>query len=138
MKRTKEGWQFPDASHMSDRIESEASDLRDIQENLRILISTEPGEGLMHPSYGVAAPPTDLSFEDWCQVLRQRIETAVRRFEPRIILDQVETSQSGSQELIVNVCLAFIVVETGDRGRMDMQVSYKEGTAIKRGDGLRD
>ena len=46
------GWSFPPRFNPVDRGVEMVAEEEDIQESLRILFSTAPGERVMHPSYG--------------------------------------------------------------------------------------
>lgn len=63
-----------------------SSDVQDVEESLRILVSTLPGERAMRPDFGAGFQ--DLLFESMdtsTQTLFfDRVKTAITRYEPRV------------------------------------------------------
>lgn len=70
--------------------------LEQIKADLLVLLLTNPGERVMMPDYGT--PLRDLLFEPNDPVLWQRaqdmINQSIRKWEPRITVDQIEVSGS--------------------------------------------
>jgi len=84
------GWAFP-PRFRHDGVLAMSSDERDIRESLQILLSTTPGERIMHPAFGCGLRA--LVFESLDESLKTRIRDtvvrAVARFEQRVELDLV-------------------------------------------------
>lgn len=84
------GWAFP-PRFRHDGVLGMASDEQDIRESLQILLSTTPGERVMHPTFGCGLRA--LVFESVDENLKTRIRDtivrAVARFEQRVELDLV-------------------------------------------------
>jgi phage baseplate assembly protein W len=89
----------------------------DIQDSLRILLSTRPGERIMQPSYGCNLD--ELLFEQLTTTLKTYmkyiIETAVLYHEPRVKLDKVNLSESNEEEGLILIQLEYTVRANNSR-----------------------
>lgn len=89
------GWAFPPAFTVNDGVVM-AEGAEDVNQSLRILFSTEPGERIMRENYGCGL--YDVMFEninsDLTADIESRIVDNVLRFEPRAQLTQVRVYQS--------------------------------------------
>lgn len=86
------GWQFPLGFDPRTRQVGMAVDVEDIEESLRILFGTYPGERVMQPAYGcgVRRVVFESINESMLTELREMIRKAILFFEPRIVLERVE------------------------------------------------
>lgn len=115
MKRTVQhrflgtGWAFPVGTDGRDTIEL-ASDERDIDQSIRIILGTAPGERVMRPDFGCAIHSYAFTAVNTTTVtlIEDAVERALTRWEPRIDVDRVEVSTA---EL--------------DRGRLLIEVAYR-------------
>jgi phage baseplate assembly protein W len=82
--------------------------VEDIEESLRILLGTYPGERVMLPAYGcsVRRAVFDTLNESTLTELKELIRRAILFFEPRILLDRIDAD--------------VLPLE----GRVDLQVCY--------------
>jgi phage baseplate assembly protein W len=110
------GWSFPprfDADLRVAMVEHE----EDIEESLRILIHTRPGERVMQHAYGTRLHR--MIFEETTEQIlteiREMLKKAVMFFEPRIELEQVDLRRS-----------------LEDLGRLDLILSYRIRTTNTR------
>ena len=82
----------------------------DVEQALRIILGTAPGERPMRPEFGCAVH--DLIFDTIDAAMVGRMETAIRdaldRWEPRISVERVDFDLTGV-----------------DRGRLDVTVGYR-------------
>lgn len=85
------GWSFPPTFDKISRGVVMVKNEDDIEESLRILLSTQPGERVMEPEFGCDLRP--LVFEPMSSLLASSIENEVKiaviRYEPRIDLNSV-------------------------------------------------
>jgi phage baseplate assembly protein W len=111
------GWGFPPGFDDRQLGALMVDHVQDIEESLRILMSTRPGERVMHPGYGCDL--RRIAFEKietgTLTELRDLIERAVRAYEARIVLHQVETDASGQAEGVLQVRLTYTVRTTNAR-----------------------
>ncbi|MEM9259236.1 MAG: GPW/gp25 family protein [Bacteroidota bacterium] len=126
------GWSFPPAFPKESGTVEMSSDLRDIEESLRILISTLPGERVMVPEYGAAM--SALLFESMdtgTQTLFfDRLKTAVLRYEPRIEILNLELDNSFLTEGRIMLSLDYRVRATNSRFNFVYPFYLAEGSQI--------
>lgn len=124
------GWGFPlelteDGVRMS-------SYEKDIEESLRILFSTSPGERVNRYDYG--CPLRRYAFEPLtAQILvrmRNDITRAVILFEPRITLEDVSFEEQPEKGLLL-IHVTYTVVRTNNRGNMVYPFYLNEGTMLR-------
>lgn len=124
------GWGFPlelteDGVRMS-------SYEKDIEESLRILFSTSPGERVNR--YDCGCPLRRYAFEPLtAQILvrmRNDITRAVILFEPRITLEDVSFEEQPEKGLLL-IHVTYTVVRTNNRGNMVYPFYLNEGTMLR-------
>lgn len=98
---------------------------RSVADGLRALLSVRPGELLMHPDYGAGLQdflhePNTLSAR---ARIRQRIEAAVARWEPRAELDRVDVSEDERDAAAVRVELHYRLRRNGEPQRLALSLS---------------
>lgn len=126
------GWSFPPQFLTGKRNASLVTGEDDIQESLRILFSTVPGERIMLPQYGCGLKA--LVFEsiddELISSVQETIEQAVLFFESRIILDQVAVDSSESLEGRLSILLDYRIRATNTRSNMVYPFYFREGTDL--------
>lgn len=116
------GWSFPPAFFKDVAgnagvrlVENE----EDINQSLSILFSTALGERVMLPEYG--ADLHDLMFEGidigFLTRIKDRVKTAVSRFEPRIKLDDLKITTTETEGVVLLV-LEYTINSTNTRTNM--------------------
>ncbi len=125
------GWKFPpefDNIHGEVRM-SEGND--DIRESIEILLSTYVGERLLNPKYGC-----DLSilfFESLTvskeKFLKDKIETALLRYEPRIKVLNIQMTNK-SQQGRIEIDIEYLIKTTNSRSNMVYPFYLNEGTNL--------
>ena len=86
-----------------------AGDATDVEQAIRLIMSTAPGERPMRPEFGCAVH--DLVFEVVDAKTLRRVEEAVRgaldRWEPRIAVERIafDTSDPGVLRIVVEYCV---------------------------------
>lgn len=124
------GWAFPprfDVKSGSARM-VEAAD--DIEESLRILLSTSPGERVMRPQYGCDLRPHVFKgiSETTFTAIRDAIGRAVLHFEPRITLDDVDMNADEAHEGVLLIKLIYTVRTTNTRSNLVYPFYFLEAT----------
>ena len=102
------GWRFPmqpDAGGGLGYSEGAAN----IEQSLRILLMTAPGERVMRPTFGCAAPrllfaPGSVQY---LRLLETTVREAVRDWEPRVTLENVGAETVPGDETRVNVNIDY-------------------------------
>ncbi len=124
------GWSFPPAFDRSDASVAMVAAEDDIRESLWILLTTIPGERVMLPDYGcgIHEHVFDGIGETLFTYLRTHIEHAVLFYEPRIVLEGVEIAFRDGRDGVLNITLAYSIIQTNTRNNLVIPYSLKEGT----------
>ena len=119
------GWSFPIQWNVSDEVEV-VSGNESIRQSIRLIVATSLGERVMRPEFGAGL--TDFLFEPnepalW-NVVRDAVETALMRYEPRIEVEEVtvEMPNSGADDSIT----------VDDAPTLLVNVDYRVGTTNAR------
>lgn len=122
------GWAFPPEFHEGLNPVKMTADEEDIEQSLRILLSTRWGERTMRPEFGTdmhnrVYHDMDLTMRTQ---LRAAIEKAVLYYEPRITLTNVQFDVSEEREGVLRILLEYIIRQTNTRGNMVYPYCYEE------------
>lgn len=105
-----------------------ASGTEDVEQAIRILLSTAPGERVMRPNYGCGIH--DLAFAVVDATTLTRVETTVReaieRWEPRVTVDSVAASPADVARGRLTVEVAYRIRATNEPGNL-VYPFYVEG-----------
>lgn len=126
------GWAFPPAFDPRTKHVSMVSELRDIDDSLRILLGTRLGERVMQPTYGCGLDRMVFELVDESAIteLRDLVEKAVLFFEPRITLDAVDIDTSDLFDGLLRLNLAYTVRSTNTRNNLVYPLYLREGTGV--------
>lgn len=99
------GWAFPVSLDKGDAAMARGEE--DIEQAIRIILGTNPGERVMRPDFGaglrqfVFEPVNTATLE----LIRQRVEESLIDFEPRIevVSVKVTSRDSGGQQVLIDV-----------------------------------
>ena len=127
------GWSFPPEFSKRSKEVKMVSEADDIQESLRILLSTSPGERLMHPTYGcgLKAIVFDNINESTITEIKDIIERAVLFFEPRITLDTIEVGTEDIFDGLITIRLNYTIRTTNSRSNMVYPFYFRESVNLK-------
>ena len=94
-----------------------AREIDELEGALRLILGTAPGERLMRPEFGCAIwdqifSPVDANA---LGLMAQAVRDAVARWEPRIELEDVTTSQQPDDAAAVRIDISYRVKATNDR-----------------------
>lgn len=111
------GWAFPPAFDDRELGAMMVDQGEDIEESLRILMSTRPGERVMHPGYGCDLKRMVFENIDTGALteIRDMVERAVLFFEARITLDALDIDTSELAEGVLRLRLSYTVRRTNSR-----------------------
>jgi phage baseplate assembly protein W len=126
------GWGFPPSFEAQRGGVVMASDEDDIEQSLKILLSTRLGERIMLPDYGcnledLLFSPMDLTLKTF---VRDQIQTAILYHEPRIDPIKVDFSESNDLEGELLILVEYIIRATNSRKNMVFPFYKGEGTEI--------
>lgn len=123
------GWAFPPAFDGRTLQALTVSGAQDVRESLRILLTTVPGERVMHPTYGCGLQR--MVFENVTEStlteIRSLIEKAVLFFEVRITLDSIDIDTSGLYEGVLRLQLNYTIRSTSTRDNMVFPLYMRDG-----------
>jgi uncharacterized protein len=125
------GWSFPPEFSLTDGI-SLVADAEDIRQSLILLLSTVPGERIMHPTFGCGLK--HLVFESITEGLLTKIRDLVSRsillFEARIILENIVFDMDDVMEGLLKIELIYQIRATQNRYNLVFPF-YLESDVIK-------
>ena len=128
------GWAFPPTFDPVFRTVQMAEGVADIEQNLRILLETDPGERSMLPDFG--CPFSQFLFAEINPVtlseLRDAVRRAILKYEPRIHLDEVQVHAPETVDGQVLISIDYTVLHTNSRHNFVYPFSLVEGTGLVR------
>ncbi|GAA4460536.1 GPW/gp25 family protein [Nibrella saemangeumensis] len=111
------GWSFPPSFNPALPGVEMTEQYLDIQRSLEILLTTRLGERVMQPKYGCHME--ELLFESLNTgaktLIKDRIETAILYFEPRIEAKRIEVDDSQQNEGVIFIRIEYLVSATNSR-----------------------
>jgi len=111
------GWGFPPQFTKGGADLNLVSGTEDIQQSLEILLSTQAGERVMQEEFGCDL--NRILFEEMDQslvnTLSSLISDAILYYEPRITLDNLDVSESDSQQGLLLIQIQYTVRSTNSR-----------------------
>lgn len=126
------GWAFPPQFKASDKGVMMVADEPDINESLTILLSTNPGERVMHPKFGCGLKAMvfrEINLATVAQI-KQLIKKAVLFFEPRIVLETINIDEDDALEGRLLIELRYTVITTNSRSNLVYPFYLLEGTLV--------
>ncbi|TDX01278.1 GPW/gp25 family protein [Dinghuibacter silviterrae] len=126
------GWSFPvcfDPIGLRLRM---ASDQEDIEESIRIILSTTPGERIMQPTFGCNLHRFVFEKIDAALVaeLNHVIFNALLDFEPRVNFLGAEVIQQDELDGVLHLRIDYSIIITNTRHNMVYPFYYTEGTNV--------
>ena len=126
------GWSFPPVFNKSDHSVSMVSDINDIEESIRIILTTTPGERIMQPEFGCDLKR--LVFEKIDSTLLASLDHliyhALLNFEPRITFLSTEVLEQNDVNGLLNINIHFKVIITNSRHNIVFPYYLIEGTNV--------
>lgn len=126
------GWSFPPSFNRLSNSVDLVSDLQDIEQSIRIILGTYPGERIMQPKFGCFIKR--LSFESMDESLFVRINEEIGRallnFEPRINFINSEVVKHDDYNGLLMIRINYSVIITNTRYNIVYPFYFKEGTLI--------
>jgi hypothetical protein len=124
------GWGFPPEFGPRGVRMSDGED--DVREALRILLSTKPGERVMHPAYGCGLHQMvfEAVNESTIAEIKDVVERAVLFFEPRVTLVAVTVDTRDLDEGLLGIGLDYVIRTTNSRSNMVYPFYIAEGSNV--------
>lgn len=127
------GWAFPPAFSQQHGSCLMVTDQQEIEQSLRILFATRPGERLMQPDYGCNLHPYVFSMLDEHALanITEAIQHAVLFYEPRVNLLAVNSDLTRFHDGILLIQLDYQIRGTNSRHNMVYPFYLLEGTEVR-------
>lgn len=126
------GWTFPPTFSKENGSVEMVSDVNDIVQSMKIILSTRKGERLTNPHFGCAMH--DYLFEPINEItvnmITDAIKNALIEYEPRIIIEDINVDFAEQLEGIVNVELNYVVRKINTRHNIVFPFYKIEGTLV--------
>ncbi|MEV6954692.1 GPW/gp25 family protein [Streptomyces sp. NPDC051183] len=107
------GWSSPLGVSPSGGI-AMAAGPADVEQSVRLILNTEPGERPMRPEFGCAV--RDYVFDSFdfstSAALAQEVRRALERWEPRIVVDDVRVVRTVDHQEVVDIHVAYHLAGT--------------------------
>ena len=126
------GWTFPPSFENTTGSVEMVSDVDDIIQSMKIILTTRKGERITNPYFGCAMHDYLFhSIDDLTKnMIIDAIQMALIEYEPRIIIDNVDVDYSEQLEGIINIELSFIVRKINTRHNVVFPFYKIEGTLV--------
>lgn len=126
------GWTFPPSFENKSGSVEMVSDVDDIIQSLKIILTTRKGERVTNPYFGCAMH--DYLFDPINEITKNMIIDAIRmaliEYEPRIMIENIDVDYSEQLEGIINIELVFIVRKINTRHNVVFPFYKIEGTLV--------
>ena len=111
-----QGWAFPLQLNPRGQI-ALARGERDIEQSIRIILETLPGERVMRPEFGCKAKLLLFAALNAAThaLLAEYVDQALKRWEPRIELQQVNVEADRARDGVLLCTLEYTIKATHDR-----------------------
>lgn len=126
------GWAFPPTFNINFSSVEMVADEKDIQQSIKIILGTIPGERMLFPAFGCdihnyvfeTRDPTHLT------MLKDAVYDALLYHEPRIKVVKITIQPDQLEDGRINIHIDYKVIITNSRSNMVFPFYLKEGTNI--------
>lgn len=127
------GWAFPPSFDWRSKEATLVSQVEDIQQSLRILLGTVPGERVMQPAYGCGLKRMvfETINDSAATEIKDIVSKAILFFEVRITLHEVDLDWSDIANGLLRLKLDYTVRTTNTRTNMVYPFYLREGTNLR-------
>jgi Bacteriophage baseplate protein W len=110
------GWAFPLRTDATGGI-ALVSREREIEEAIRLIIGTSPGERPMRPEFGCRIHDYVFASADGttASAIEAEVKSALRRWEPRIDIEDVVVSFDARDAAVMYIDIRYSIRQTNDR-----------------------
>lgn len=129
------GWGFPPEFNELGLVRKVTAE-QDIHESLLILLSTNPGERVMQPTYGcgLKSQVFEEINETAVTVMVDLVRRAILFFEPRVIVENIRVNSDNQADILnglISIEITYIVRATNNRYNIVYPFYFTEGTNVK-------
>lgn len=126
------GWAFPPAFNYEMGTLEMAENEEDIDQSLRIILGTIPGERVMLPTFGCGIRKFVFESNDPTHIsmMKDAIYDAILFNEPRIKLEKIEIKDDTQIFGLLHIHISYTIIITNTRSNMVYPFYFKEGTNL--------
>lgn len=126
------GWSFPPTFSEQGKSVQLASDQEDIEQSIRIILGTIPGERLMRPDFGCGINTYVFEKQDSAFVngLNHIIDNALLNFEPRVNFNEAVVLERNNLDGVLHIEISYTIIITNTRHNMVFPFYLLEGTNL--------
>ena len=100
---------------------------QNVRESIRIILLTEPGERLMRKTFGCGLrrflfEPNTVATR---QLIKERIIESVKRWEPRVALQEVAVEESPADPRLVAITIQYRLIATQSVERLNLSLQLE-------------
>ncbi len=124
------GWKFPiQVDESTGRIRMSSYE-ENIEESVRIIVGTQKGERVMEPEFGCRIWEYSFEVVDYTTLysMKNEVESALIRWEPRITNVQAEISDENIEEGILLIKISYVIRSTNNLFNLVYPFYISEGT----------
>jgi uncharacterized protein len=113
------GFAFPPRLGADGRV-SWSTGADNVRDSIRVILGTDPGERVMLPSFGAGLRGFlhEPNVSSTHRLIEERVAHALRRWEPRIRVEQIHVSGDPEERDRANVTVTYTLVATGEAGHV--------------------
>jgi len=126
------GWAFPPAFDKAGSTAVMSHAVTDIEESIRIILGTVPGERLMQPTFGCNLRRLVFDIVDTAMIteISDLIEHALLEFEPRVTFNGADVLLRDDAYGMLHIQIHYTIISTNTRHNMVYPFYFIEGTNI--------
>lgn len=126
------GWAYPVQLDPVTGAVATAEGEQDVQQAIRIILGTVPGERVMHPDFGCGIHEMVFSVIDSGAMTRiaAMVRAQLTRYEARIELTEVSVDPLRAAEGRLDVLVAYRIRRTNQLGNLVYPFYFREGGAL--------
>jgi len=124
------GWAFPPTFNDGGADVQMVSEADDVEQSLRILLATTPGQRVMQESFGcdMARMVFEQVDQGFLNTVTGMIKNSILNYEPRVDVNGVDVSQSDAMEGVLLISIDYTIRSTNSRYNMVYPFYLKEAS----------
>ena len=126
------GWSFPPSFDAHSKSVKMVSEEEDIEQSIRIILGTVPGERIMEPMFGCNILKHVFEITDATQMtmLKDLVYDAILYLEPRVKTEKINIITDRIGEGVLMIHLSYTIIITNTRSNMVYPFYFTEGTNL--------
>lgn len=127
-----QGWAFPPAFNFERGTTELVENEKDIEESIKIILGTIPGERVMFPTFGCPIQKFVFESDSATQktMLKDAVYDALLFNEPRIKVEKIDIKDDTLANGTIYIHVMYTVIITNTRNNIVYPFYFKEGTNL--------